>query len=64
MVLLIEHRPPFGKYPVYCQTSPDQCIGADLFLGYKPLNTPIRCEVCGRFSVAAKIKNDVKIIRD
>ena len=51
----------FGTYPVHCQSGPERC-GVDLFLGDRPLNTPIRCPRCGRWSQAVKIGADIKTV--
>ncbi len=54
-------RAGFGAHPVYCQTGPERC-GVDMFLGYRPLNTPIRCPRCGRWSQAVRVGVDIKTV--
>jgi hypothetical protein len=48
-----EHKPS-GVYPVYCQTLPPRCLDDPVYLGTYPLNTPVRCNYCGRWSSARR----------
>ncbi len=54
-------RARFGVYPVYCQTGPERC-GEVALLGYRPLNTPIKCFRCGRWSQAVKVGVSIKTV--
>ncbi len=50
---------PPGLFPIYCQGDLERC-GEDMFLGFHGLNVPVRCPRCGRFSVAVRVKGDIK----
>jgi hypothetical protein len=40
----------YGMHPVYCLTPAAFCIDDNIYLGDAPVNTPLRCPICGRWS--------------
>jgi hypothetical protein len=58
----MEDKRPFGTYPVFCQTGPERCGPDEMFLGYHPLNTPVKCPRCGRWSKAIRHKEETKTV--
>ena len=51
-LFLVEQKEARGNdYPVFCSSGPERCDPA-LFLGWYPLNKPVRCPRCGRHTEA------------
>ena len=53
--------PGFGVHPVYCATGPERCGYSDV-LGWRPLNTPVQCPRCGRWSAAVRKRGEIKTV--
>jgi hypothetical protein len=46
-----KEKEPGKGYPVYCASGPERCSPV-LFLGWYSLNEPVRCPICGRYTIA------------